>query len=61
MEFVLKLGPLIKEESFDELVYLDETTFHLRQKVPKCWLKPWMKLSMYKNRGPSITVIAAII
>ena len=60
MEFVQKLGTLIKEESYDEVVYLDETTFHLWQKVPNCWLRPGMKLRMHKNRGPSITVIGAI-
>jgi len=29
MEFLKKLGTLIKEEAYDEVVYLDETTFHL--------------------------------
>ena len=42
------------------MVYIDEAIFHLWQKVPKCWLRPGMKLSMHKNRGPSITVIGAI-
>jgi len=34
--------------------------FHLWQKVPKCWLRPGMKLSLYKSWGPSISVIGAI-
>lgn len=29
-------------------------------KLAKCWLTPGMKLSMIKERGPSITVIGAI-
>ena len=60
MVFFQKVGTLIKEKSYDEVIYLDETTFHLWQKVPKCWLKLGMKPSMHKNRGPSITVIGAI-
>jgi hypothetical protein len=51
---------MILEKRYEEIVYIDETTFHLWQKVPKCWLKPGMKLSLYKSRGPSISVIGAI-
>ena len=29
-------------------------------KLAKCWLTPGMKLSMIKERSPSITVIGAI-
>lgn len=60
LEFVQKLGTMIKEDAYTEIVYIDETTFHLWQKVPKCWLRPGMKLSLSKSRGPSITVIGAI-
>ena len=52
----MRLGGMMQERAFDEIVFIDETTFHLWQKVSKCWLRPGMKLSMLKNRGPSITV-----
>lgn len=59
-DFVQRLSSLIKESHYDEIIYLDETTFHLWHKVSRCWLRPGMKLSMLKYRGPSITVIGAI-
>ena len=54
------MGTMIKDRAYDEIVYIDETTFHLWMKLSKCWLFPGMKLPMIKERGPSITVIGAI-
>ena len=54
------LGTIIHDKAYDEVIYLDETTVHLQMKLAKCWLTPGMKLSMIKERGPSITVIGAI-
>ena len=54
------LGTFIHQRAYDEIVYVDETTFNLWQKTSKSWLTPGMKLHMLKNRGPSITVIGAI-
>ena len=51
---------MIMNKSYDEIDYVDETTFHLWMKLSKCWLSPGMKLAMLKYRGPSITVIGAI-
>jgi len=51
---------MILEKRYDEIVYIDETTFHIWKKVPKYWLKHGLTLSLYKSRGPSITVIGAI-
>jgi hypothetical protein len=59
-EFVEKLGTIMREEAYEEIIYLDETTFNLWQKTSKCWLRPGMKLRMPCNRGPSITVIGTI-
>jgi hypothetical protein len=59
-EFVEKLGTIMRDEAYDEIIYLDETTFNLWQKTSKCWLRPGMKLRMPCNRGPSITVIGTI-
>ena len=58
--FVLQLGTIIKERAYDEIVYIDKTTVNVQMKASKCWLAPNMKLSMIKERGPSITVIGAI-
>ena len=46
--------------AYDEVVYVDETMVNVQIKASKCWLAPNMKLSMIKERGPSITVIGAI-
>ena len=60
LEFVQKLGTLLIERPYDEIIYIDETTVHVQMKMAKCWLTPGMKLAMIKERGPSITVIGAI-
>lgn len=54
------LASMIHQKSYDEILYVDETTVHLWKKVSKCWLVPGMKLALNKIRGPSITVIGAI-
>jgi transposase len=59
-EFVCDLLSIIKNRSYDEILYIDETTFHLWQKARKCWIRNDMKLNLVRNRGPSITVIGAI-
>ena len=58
--FVEQLGTLIHDKYYDEILYIDETTFHLWQKLSRCWVTAGMKLSLIKSRGPSITVIGAI-
>lgn len=58
--FVEALGTIIRDRAYDDVVYIDETTFHLWQKASRCWIRPGMKLPMHKNRGPSLTVIGAI-
>jgi hypothetical protein len=60
MVFVQQLGNIIRGKYYDEIIYIDETTFHLWQKLSRCWVTSGMKLSLIKNRGPSITVIGAI-
>ena len=60
MAFVEQLGTLIHGKYYDEILYIDETTFHLWQKLSRCWVTAAMKLSLIKSRGPSITVIGAI-
>jgi transposase len=60
LEFVQTLGSYIQQKSYDEVLYVDETTFNMWQKTSKCWLSPGMKLHLLKKRGPSITVIGAI-
>jgi hypothetical protein len=60
LEFVQQIGDAIHGSYYDEIVYIDETTFNLWQKLSKCWVTSGMKLSLIKTRGPSITVIGAI-
>ena len=60
LEFVQQIGDAIHGSYYDEIVYIDETTLNLWQKMSKCWVTSGMKLSLIKTRGPSITVIGAI-
>lgn len=60
MEFALQLGSILHLKTYDEVVYVDETTCNLWQKMNRAWVKPGMKLLLLKNRGPSITVIGGI-
>jgi transposase len=60
LEFVQRLGQLLIDRTYDEVVYIDETTCNLWQRVSKCWLTPGMRLPLLKTRGHSITVIGAI-
>ena len=53
-------GSVIHDRAYDEIIYIDETTFNLWQKLSRCWVTTGMKLSLIKTRGPSITVIGAI-
>ena len=55
-----QLGSVIHDRAYDEIIYIDETTFNLWQKLSRCWVTTGMKLSLIKTRGPSITVIGAI-
>ena len=43
-----------------EIVYIDETTFHLWQAPSRVWLKEGMRIELPNTRGQSITMIGAI-
>lgn len=43
-----------------EVVYIDETSFHLWQFQSRCWLRKGMRLTIPDIRGSSITIIGAI-
>jgi len=58
--YVREMVDLMQRRTYEEIIYIDETTFNLWQRVSKCWLQPGMKLSMLKFRGHSITLIGAI-
>jgi hypothetical protein len=60
MEFVKDLGTIMQGNYYDEVIYVDETTFNLWQKTSKAWLRGGMKLSLPPVRGPGITMIGAI-
>jgi hypothetical protein len=60
MEFARLLGTLIMTRAYDEILYIDETSFHLWQKRASSWLRTGMKLHLVGGRGPSMTVIGAI-
>ena len=44
LEFAEELGTIIVQRVYQEIVYIDETTFHLWQKMSKAWVRPGMKL-----------------
>lgn len=60
MDYVQKLVNHMQKKTFDEIIFIDETTCNLWQKTSKCWLSMGMKLRMLKFRGHSITIIGAI-
>ena len=43
-----------------EVIYIDETTFHLWMSPSRVWQKEGMTFQMNNDRGPSITVISSI-
>ena len=49
LEFVKNLGTIIMERAYHEIIYIDETTFHLLQRMSKCWVRPGMKLRMVNH------------
>jgi len=59
-KYVQELIGHMQKKSFDEIIFIDETTCNLWQKTSKCWLSMGMKLRMLKFRGHSITIIGAI-
>ena len=60
LEFVTQLSLIMRSKEFQDIVYIDETTFNLWQKMSRCWTTPDMRISLVKNRGPSITMIGGI-
>ena len=47
-------------EDKEEVIYIDETSFHLWQQPSKCWVTRDMTLSLPTMRGKSLTMIGAI-
>jgi transposase len=50
----------MEKKTYDEIIYIDETTFNLWQRASKCWLRPGLRLPILQFRGHSITIIGAI-
>lgn len=38
MGFAQELGSIILNRAYDEIIYIDETTFHLWHKLKRCWI-----------------------
>jgi hypothetical protein len=47
-------------EPLTDIVYIDETSFHLWMQPARCWLRDGMKVQLPKSRGHSICVIGAL-
>jgi len=66
--FVHELGGLMQDRNHIEvsskdhfdILYVDETSFHLWQRPTRCWLHRGQSLLLATNRGPSLTLIGAI-
>ena len=58
--YVREMVDHMEKKTYDEIIYIDETTFNLWQRASKCWLRPGMRLPILKFRGHSITIIGAI-
>ena len=48
------------QEPLTDVVYIDETTFHLWMSPPRIWIKKGMRVEMLDLRGQSISVIRAL-
>ena len=44
LQFAEELGTINVQKAYHEIVYIDETTFHLWQKMSKAWVRPGMNL-----------------
>jgi transposase len=58
--FVHHLASAMQSRSYDEILYMDETSVHVWQKLSWSWIRPGMKLSLIRGQTPSITVLGAI-
>lgn len=43
-----------------EIIYVDETSFHVWQSPSRCWLRKGMQLVLPTKRGRSVTIIGAL-
>ena len=43
LAFVQQLGTVIHDRAYEKIVYIDENTFHLWQKLSRCWVTAGMK------------------
>jgi len=60
LEFVQELGSIIMSKAYDEIIYVDETSFSLQHQASRCWLASGMKLKMVNTKGRNICVIGGI-
>ena len=59
-EFSTTITRVIMSEPDTDIVYIDETTFHLWMSPPRVWIKPGMRVEMPDQRGQSISVIGGL-
>ena len=59
-EFSSSIVRVLMQESLTDVVYIDETTFHLWMSPPRIWIKKGMQVEMPDQRGQSISVIGAL-
>jgi transposase len=59
-EFSKQMTAVVMKQPDTDIVYLDETTFHLWMSPGRVWLKKGMKVPMPDTRGHSICVIGAL-
>ena len=47
-------------EPLSDVIYIDETTFHLWMQPARVWIKRGMKVELPNQRGQSISMIGAL-
>ena len=57
--FCKKLSRLLMAGK-DEIIYIDETSFHLWMQPSRCWMTKDMSLTLPTERGKSLTLIGAL-
>ena len=57
MEFARLFGTLIMTRAYDEILYIDETSFHLWQKRVSSWVRTGMKFHLVGCKGDRKSVV----
>ena len=59
-EFSQHISKVLMQQPEHDIVYIDETSFHLWMSPGRLWIKQGMRVQLPDQRGSSITMIGAL-